>query len=444
MNIDYLFASLELWGGIFCIIGAVYSFVARKTYSDAYREMIAMLLCSAVMMVSDLLAFFFRGQMSTIGLFLVPVGNLMMFFLPFLDLMFFGSFLWKYSTKDFTNRALINVLFGICVCAMVLTTVSIFNNMYFYVDAWNYYHRGPYFWVSQVIGIGGFVVVFAIIIYNRKHLGLVRFLAFTSYIFFPFVMHLSQQIVYTLISRVNVGIEISALVILMVMIMEQNKTMAIQENQISEQRAALLEQERAISEMQIRLVISQIQPHFLYNALNAIYYLCEKDSAKAQSAINYFSEYLRGNMDALSGDSMIPVSKELQHIRSYLALEKMRFDDELRIEYDIGAKDFKVPALSLQPIVENGVKHGLGKKLHGGTLKIYTYDRGDNYEIIVSDDGVGFDPEHAKEGSRSHIGVENVRKRLETLCHGTLEIESTMGVGTCAIIRIPKNEMTKL
>lgn len=445
MNADYLFATLELWGGIFCVVGAIFRFMMRKVYRVATFEMVSMLLLSALMMVSDLCSFFFRGQMSTLALFLVPIGNLLMFFLPYLDLMFYGSYLWKHSTKDYNNRMIINVLFGICACAMVLTIVAIFNNMYFYVDAWNYYHRGPYFWVSQMIGVAAFVAVFIMIMYNRKHFGPVKFLAFTTYIIFPFIMHITQALVFTLISRLNVGIEISVLLILMVMMLEQNRTMDRQQNEISEQREELLRRERAINEMQIRLVISQIQPHFLYNALNAIYYLCEKDSSKAQEAINNFSDYLRGNMDALSGDSMIPLGKELQHIRSYLALEKMRFDDDLYIEYDIGAKDFMVPALSLQPIVENAVKHGLGKQIGGGTLKIFTYDRGNHYEIIIMDNGVGFDPMHPKHADgRSHVGVENVRKRLETLCDGQLEMESAPGIGTRAIVSIPKNERTAM
>jgi sensor histidine kinase YesM len=123
----------------------------------------------------------------------------------------------------------------------------------------------------------------------------------------------------------------------------------------------------------------------------------------------------------------------------------MRFDDDLYSEYDIGAKDFMVPALSLQPIVENAVKHGLGKQIGGGTLKIFTYDRGNHYEIIIMDNGVGFDPMHPKHADgRSHVGVENVRKRLETLCDGQLEMESAPGIGTRAIISIPKNERTAM
>lgn len=445
MNVDYLFASLELWGGIFCFIGAIVVFVLKLRYQEIAAEMIGMLFFSALMMVSDLCAFSFSGHPGTLASYMVVLGNLMMFVLPYLDLLLYGSYLWKHTKRDFNTKGMLHALYGVSACAVILTVVSIFNNMYFYVDQWNVYHRGPDFWVSQLIGVGAFALIFMIIIYNRDYLGRIKFWSFIGYIFFPFIMHLVQSQFYTCVSTLNVGIEIAVLLIMMVMIMEQNRKVALQENKISEQEAELVRIERSVNEMQIRLVLSQIQPHFLYNALNAIYYLCEKDAKKAQVAINDFSDYLRGNMDALGGEMMIPVSKELQHIRSYLSLEKMRFDDELRIEFDVADVRFKVPSLSLQPIVENAVKHGLGKKINGGTLKIYTYNREEHHEIIILDDGVGFDPESKSEDvQRSHIGVENVRKRLATLCGGTLELESTPGKGTCAIVRIPKNERTEL
>ncbi|MCR4999735.1 MAG: histidine kinase [Lachnospiraceae bacterium] len=445
MNVDYLLASLEFWGGIFCFIGVFFQLVNRTKYHAASYEMVAMLLCSALMMASDLACFFFRGQMSTLGTYMVPIGNLLMFFLPYIDMIFFCSYLWQFSSKDENNKLMVNLLFGICATAVLLTIVSIFNNMYFYVDQWNYYHRGPQFWMSQAIGVCAFIVIFAMILYNRQFLGNVKFLTFTSYIIFPFIMHVVQSIKFTLISRLNLGVEISVIFILLVMIKEQNKMVNEQELKITEQEVHMVEQEHTINDMRIRLVLSQIQPHFLYNSLNAIYYLCEKDSAKAQHCINDFSDYLRGNMDALSGEKMIPLSKEIQHVRSYLSLEKMRFDDDLHIEFHIEAREFLLPALSLQPIVENAVKHGLGKKLGGGTVKVCVYDRGAFYELLVQDDGVGYDTNQVPiEDSRSHIGVENVRKRLEALCKGTLEIESTPGIGTTAIIRIPKNDMTEV
>ena len=103
-----------------------------------------------------------------------------------------------------------------------------------------------------------------------------------------------------------------------------------------------------------------------------------------------------------------------------------------------------MPALSLQPIVENAVKHGLGKKIGGGRLKISTAEQEDYFQVIVEDNGVGFDVNDIpQDEDRSHIGVENVRQRLAALCDGTMGIASTLGVGTAVTILIPKNRESR-
>ncbi|MBR2531178.1 MAG: histidine kinase [Lachnospiraceae bacterium] len=213
-----------------------------------------------------------------------------------------------------------------------------------------------------------------------------------------------------------------------------------------EQKKRLEAQEKELTENRISIMMSQIQPHFLYNSLASIYYLCDDDPQLAKKAIDEFSSYLRVNMDSLKQTRNVPFKEELKHIRNYLDLEKMRYEDRLTIFYDIEVSDFLVPALSVQPIVENAVRHGISKQPEGGTVSISTYEKDGWYEITVEDDGVGFDPEKGSDDkTRSHIGIENVRYRLREMCGGTLEITSEFGFGTTATIRIPaekKNEET--
>ena len=185
-------------------------------------------------------------------------------------------------------------------------------------------------------------------------------------------------------------------------------------------------------------MLSQIQPHFLYNSLNSIYYLCDKDKEAAQKAISDFADYLRGNMDSLKQTTPVTFEKELEHTKVYLSLEKMRFDDELNIVYDIQASNFKLPSLSDQPLVENAVQYGVGKAANGGTVTIATKELKDEYEIRVIDDGVGYDPYEVQEDGRTHIGIDNVKNRLQSMCGGSLEITSVKGEGTEAVIRLPK------
>ncbi len=203
-------------------------------------------------------------------------------------------------------------------------------------------------------------------------------------------------------------------------------------------RNELQEHEVRLAEERVFITLSQIQPHFIFNVLGSIYHLCDQNPSLAKDAIDKFSTHLRGNLEALSKKNLVSFEEELKHISIYLTLEKMRFADELDVKYDIQATDFLLPTLSVQPLVENAVKHGVGAKIEGGSVTIATLDLVDYYEIRISDDGIGFDPEKPIDDGKTHVGISNVRSRLESMCKGTLEIQSEPGKGTISIIRIPK------
>ena len=198
------------------------------------------------------------------------------------------------------------------------------------------------------------------------------------------------------------------------------------------------EKERQVSNLQADILLSQIQPHFLYNALTAIYRLCDSKPQKAKEAVSEFAKYLRGNLDSLKQNAPIPFADEFNHIKAYLALEKIRYDDDLEVVYDIKASEFFIPALTVQPLIENAVNHGISDLPHGGTVTLSTREFPDYYEIRVSDNGIGFDPDKLPQDGKSHIGISNVRSRIEMMCHGRLDIVSEAGKGTTATITIPK------
>ena len=195
-----------------------------------------------------------------------------------------------------------------------------------------------------------------------------------------------------------------------------------------------------LQESRISIMLSQMQPHFIFNTLNTIYHLCEIDQEIARSTINSFSQYLRNNIDNLDRSEMINFDKEMSFVKAYLDIEKVRFDDELQITFDTAVTGFKLPVLTVQPIVENAVKHGTSKKEGVSSLFISIRETDTAYEIEIRDTGVGFDIDHHPSDEHKHIGISNVRQRLKNLCNGTLTIESTIGEGTTAIIRIPKKE----
>ena len=201
-------------------------------------------------------------------------------------------------------------------------------------------------------------------------------------------------------------------------------------------RAGQLEKE--LEDSRICSMLSQMQPHFLYNVLNSIYQLCEVDPKTAQDAIEKFSDYLRSNMASLEQKELIPFEEEYSHVQTYLALEQIRFPATLRISEDIQAANFKVPPLTVQVLVENAVKHGVTKKRGGGTVTVATRELPDCWQITVSDTGKGFDSARYEEDGKAHFGLRNVRERLRLMADGTLTVMSVPGQGTTAEIRIPK------
>lgn len=197
------------------------------------------------------------------------------------------------------------------------------------------------------------------------------------------------------------------------------------------QEAQRLENELVHSN--IALMLSQMQPHFIHNTLNAIGALCLTDPKAADKAIVQFSQYLRENIRSLESSEPITFNEELSHTKTYINIEKMRFDDILNVNFDINFIDFLIPTLTLQPIVENAIKHGVSKKPGGGTVTIKSEKVENTAVITVTDDGVGFDTNYISEQS---IGIKNVQMRLR-FSGGKLEITSKTNVGTTVVLYVP-------
>lgn len=203
------------------------------------------------------------------------------------------------------------------------------------------------------------------------------------------------------------------------------------------------EKEIKLREQRMSLMLSQIQPHFLYNTLNTITALCRINPKLAEETTVKFSSYLRENMYNLGKNDTQPFSKELEHTKIYIDIEKLRFGDRVRVEYDIKVENFDMPTLTLQPIVENAVKHGVCKKMEGGTIKITTESKDKENIIVISDNGIGFSMEKILSDGKVHIGIQNVKERLKNIINADLEITSFIGLGTVVKIIIPKKGKNK-
>ena len=194
--------------------------------------------------------------------------------------------------------------------------------------------------------------------------------------------------------------------------------------------------EAELKESRISIMLSQIQPHFIYNTLGTIERMCLKDPQKANELVRNFSLYLRGNFSELDSVAPIRFEEELKHIEYYVNIEKVRFPD-MSIEYDVEATEFVLPALSVQPLVENAIKHGLMRLESGGTVLVRSYETPTHFCVEVKDDGVGFDTSLPID-EKKHVGLRNIRGRLNAMVNGDIILESKPGVGTKAVIMIPK------
>ena len=200
------------------------------------------------------------------------------------------------------------------------------------------------------------------------------------------------------------------------------------------EKAKVLEAE--LKESRISIMLSQIQPHFIYDTLGTIERMCLKDPRKAFDLVRNFSLYLRGNFSELDSVAPIRFAEEIKHVEYYVNIEKVRFPD-MNIEYDVETTEFVLPALSVQPLVENAIKHGLMRLETGGTVVIRSYETPTHFCVEVKDDGVGFDTSLPID-DKKHVGLRNIRGRLKAMVNGDLILESKINVGTKAVIMIPK------
>lgn len=208
-------------------------------------------------------------------------------------------------------------------------------------------------------------------------------------------------------------------------------------------RQEMKQLEQNLEIMRINNSASQMQPHFLYNALSSIREVVLTDPGYASDLIYDFTVYLRACIRTMKNGELISARQEMDNIRAYVNIEKMRIGDRLKVEYNLKSEEFQVVPLSIQPLVENAIRHGIynrGKK--GGTVSVETRTLTDCNMIIVKDDGVGFDYQkvwdEVERGERESIGLDNIMFRLKKQLDARVIIKSTIGVGTIIIVRIPK------
>ena len=348
-----------------------------------------------------------------------------------ISMMFYAFFLTVLITASFQKMRKVSVIASITlgVVDVVFLILPMVTKLFFY-DIWRYWLV-----VQTIVNVAIAVCIVKELVSAKGINKLVYIGAFLPLIAFSvdaIATHLGLWEGGIVSQHVFIVLFVVAIIVLLRIIPKSINALA---------KAKELEREKLLlntqlTESRVSTMMSQIRPHFIYNTLGSIEQLCELDPPKAGELVHDFAKYLRGNFGELDNPKPILMSQEMEHVHHYLNIENVRFPD-MTFSFEMNSNDFHIPALTIQPIVENAVKHGLMKLSNGGTIKVVSYETEENYFVTVEDDGAGFDTSVLLD-ERKHVGIRNIRGRLKAMVNGSLDIESTIGEGTKVLITIPK------
>ena len=345
-------------------------------------------------------------------------------FLPSLLMPLLTVYILYRCKVNWRKSALFYVVIALWAVLTILLGVAQFTDFIYYVTPDNQFFRGSWYFIIIVPMIGLIIAnIIGTIIY-RKKLTKKNFIAFLVYLI-PLMVVMTVHIFVSVFLFIIIAVCISALSMFAIILTDQVEQYMRQQREIADQRASI--------------TVLQMRPHFIYNVMMSIYYLCEQDPKKAQQVTLDFTSYLRKNFNALAVADPIPFTDELEHTRAYLAVEQAQFEDKLVIEYDTPNTMFRLPPLTLQPIVENAVKHGMNPDANEPLyilIKSAKTDLGD--EIIVEDNGSGISNE---DNGEPHLALNNIRERLSVI-GATLTITPIENSGTRVTVFLPNTTET--
>ena len=305
-----------------------------------------------------------------------------------------------------------------CVYFVILL-ITQFTDSIYYVTPDNQYIRGSLFALPLSPLVIIMILNIAGVIRRRKKLSKRYFIALLVYLL-PMTAAIFVHMFISAEIFIIFGMALLALLMFGLILSDNMERYMRQQREIANQRAGIM--------------VLQMRPHFIYNTMMGIYYLCDQDAQKAKQVTLDFTTYLRKNFTAIASEDTIPFTAELEHTRAYLAVEQAQFEDDLIVSFDTPHTLFRVPPLTLQPIVENAVKHGLTASSDPIHISVVTRQTDAASEIVVEDDGPGYDP---VDDNEPHIALNNIRQRLELMCRGELTIAPREGGGTSVKVTIP-------
>ena len=322
--------------------------------------------------------------------------------------------------ESWRESPLFRAVAALWVIGVVLMSVAQFMTSFYALGPDNEIILGPAYPLLIAPLAAMPVVVIAGVVRRRDKLTRRRYRAFLVCLA-PVALAIVAHAFVPIFTIVNAALAVAAFVMFHIVVSD-----SVEQN---------LRQQREIADQRTSIAVLQMRPHFIYNTMTSIYYLCDQDPQLAKRTTMNFATYLRRNFAAIVSEDAIPFPEELEHTRAYLAVEQAQFEDDLIVEYDTPHTRFRVPPLTLQPIVENAVKHGMDPDSGPLHIQIRTRQTQAGSEIVVTDDGPGFDPALAE---RPHTTLANMRERLGMMCGGRLEIARREGGGTKVKVTVPQ------
>ena len=329
------------------------------------------------------------------------------------------SYLLHCCGEKLRGNRLIRLIAVLWIGFFVLLNMTPFTAWVYYIQPDNRLCRGPLYPLMLGFLFATALISLAGVFRRRKRMARKYYYAFLVSLI-PMAASLFLHFFISAFALFELGIAICVFSMYIIILSDQIEQKMQQQQEIARQRA--------------NVMMLQMRPHFIYNTMMTIYSLCDQDPKKARQVTMDFTNYLQKNFHAVASENLIPFAAELEHTRAYLAVEQAQFDEMLVVDYDTPFTYFRLPPLTLQPIVENAVKHGMDPYNGPLHISIRTRRTDSGTEIIVEDNGPGFD---LSDENKPHTTLTNIRQRLEMMCGGHLTITPREGFGTVVTVTIP-------
>ena len=343
------------------------------------------------------------------------------------------TYLLHCSSESIRSNKLFQSVLGLWIVYFVLLAGVSVTGGFFSVTVENQPLRGSLYPLLMLPLIAIMLINLLGVIRRRTRLSRKAFISL-ALVMLPMTFSLIVMMFVDAMPLFDISIVLATLIMYSFILSDQIEQNQRHQEKIACQEREIARQQREIAHERASVMVLQMRPHFIYNTLMSIYSLCMFDPGKARQITRDFTSYLRRNFNAIANNSAIPFSTELEHTRAYLAVEQAQYGNMLIVEYDTSFTHFRLPPLTLQPIVENAIKHGMDLDSNPLHISIRTKEMDFSTHIIVEDNGSGFDP---SDEDKPHTTLENIRQRLEMMCGGSMTIQPRKGGGTVVTLVIP-------